>query len=349
MAGQVPRVRPDGVPTPNMEDVARAAGVSLGTVSNVINGRDSVTEANRVKVERAIQALGYVRNRAARYLAGGSSNTIGFVLIDLSNSFFLDMARGAEDEAQQSGMAVVLANTNMQPERQGVYLNLFEEEQVGGILIAPLADSMAQVQTIRARGPKIVVLNDPTGGSDLCHVLVDNELGSYLAARHLIDSGRRALLFAGGPERFGPVRERHRGVQRAVAETNGPVTLEVLAGEELQVPDGRRLGHVIAGRPRSRRPDGIIAVADLLAVGILQSLMAESDIRVPDDLSMVGYDNNRSAWDSIVPISTVAQPGAEMGAVATQLLLEELRSPGDHQHRRITLEPALIVRESSQR
>src|SRR6185312_5022014 len=109
--------------------------------------------------------------------------------------------------------------------------------------------------------------------------------------------------------RLGPIRDRRAGVERAVAESNGSVRLEFLGGKEVQVADGRRLGHHIAKRARNRRPDGVIAVSDLLAVGILQTLMTESDIRVPDDMSLIGYDNNRAAWDSVVPISTVDQPG----------------------------------------
>jgi LacI family transcriptional regulator len=282
------------------------------------------------------------------YLAGGTSNTVGFVVIDVSNSFFLDMARGAE-EAQKSGMAVVLANANLQPERQRGYLNLFEVEQVGGMLVAPVTDRIDQITSVRARGAHVVVLNDPSGGQDLCHVLVDNELGGFIAARHLIESGRRRLLFAGGPERYGPIRDRRRGVERAVAESNGAVKLEYLAGAEIQVSDGRRLGHAISARPRSGRPDGIIAVADLLAVGVLQTILAESNIRIPHDVSLIGYDNNRSAWDSVIPISTVAQPGTAMGSAATQLLLEEIREPATHRHRRIVLNPALIPRESPSR
>ena len=344
-----PRRRQKKPVAPSMEDVARQAGVALGTVSNVINGRDTVTEVNREKVLHAIQQLGYVRNRAARSLAGGTSNTIGFVLIDLSNTFFLDMTRGAEVAAQDAGMAVLLANSDLQAEKQDVYLNLFDEERVAGMLLAPVPQSVnGNTARIRDRGGKVVLLNDGPLSHDGCCVLVNNEHGGYLAAKHLIDTGRRRLLFAGGPDTLAPVHDRHEGVKRAVAETNGAVTLEHLPTKQVQVGDGRKVGHALASRQARRRPDGIVAVADLLALGMLQSLVAETDIRIPQDIGIIGYDNNRSAWDtSVIPISTISQPGEQMGRVAAELLIEEIRDPANHIHRRIILEPTLIVRESS--
>ena len=343
------RPRQKKAATPSMEDVARQAGVALGTVSNVINQRNTVTKANREKVLLAIAQLGYVRNRAARSLAGGTSNTIGFVLIDLSNTFFLDMTRGAERAAQEAGMAVLLANSDLEAEKQDVYLNVFDEERVAGMLLAPIPQSVnGNTARIRDRGGKVVLLNDGPVSHDGCCVLVNNEHGGYLAAKHLIETGRRRLLFAGGPDTLAPIHDRHEGVKRAVADTKGAVSLEYLPTKEVQVSDGRKVGHALAGRPARRRPDGIIAVADLLALGMLQSLVAETDIRIPRDMGIIGYDNNRSAWDSsVIPISTISQPGEQMGRVATELLIEEIRDPDRHIHRRIILEPTLIARESS--
>jgi LacI family transcriptional regulator len=331
-----------------MEDVARRAGVALGTVSNVINRPARVSEPTRRKVQRAIEELGFVPNRAARALAAGISTTIGFVVTDLSNSFFLDMTRGAEREAAEAGMNVLLANTDMQPAKQGSYLDLFAEERVAGVLLAPLPDSAENVLGSMQPGRHIVMLNDARVDG-ACTVSVDNELGGYLAARHLIDLGRRRLAFAGDPAIAAPIRDRLAGVERAVRESNGAISLELDATAEVQVEDGREFGQVIAARPAEERPDGIVAAADLLALGIMQALRTESSIRVPDDIAITGYDNNRAAWGSTVPITTLAQPGEEMGATATRLLLEEIRAGEHHEHRHEILEPTLIVRASSLR
>ena len=329
---------------PRMEDVARHAGVALGTVSNALNSPQKVRPATLARVQRAIAELGFVPDGRARALAAGTSNTLGFVIVDLSNTFFLDMARGAELAATEAGMNVLLANADLAATKQDTYLTLFEQERVGGLLVAPVVGTDESLIALADRR-NVVALNHCPGG-DLCCVTVDNELGGYLAARHLVETGRRRLLFAEGPDRLEPLVLRQRGVERAVAETNGAVDLRVLPVEEVQVEDGRRLGHRLVALGEDERPDGIIAPADLLALGIEQTLLASSPWRIPADVALIGYDNNRAAWDNVVPISTIAQPGEAMGRAAARLLIEEIRG-GPHEHRHVVLEPELIVRASS--
>jgi LacI family transcriptional regulator len=330
-----------------MFDVARRAGVALGTVSNVINQPHKVTEKTKIKVQAAIDELGFVRNSTAGSLAKGTSNTIGFVTIDLGNTFFLDMVRGAEEQAQALGKSLLLANSDVSLEKQDSYLTLFNEERVAGILLAPLPHSLDYAKWVRSHGRPIVVVNDAFEELDTCGVLVNNEHGGYLAAKHLIELGRKRIAFVGGPDSLTPIHERHVGAKRAVAETNGAVRLEYIPTNEVQTDDGRAIGAKISARSSDRTPDGIVAAADLLAVGIVQSLTANSSLSVPGDVAIIGYDNNRLAWDGTIPISTLSQPGREMGKVAAQLLLEEILSPDTHVHRRIILEPTLIARQST--
>lgn len=330
-----------------MVDVARRAGVALGTVSNVINQPSKVSEKTRLKVQAAIDELGFVRNRAAGSLARGTSNTIGFVTIDLGNSFFLDMARGAEERAQAQGKYLLLANADVSADKQDSYLALFNEERVAGILLAPVPHSLQYAQWVRERGRPVVVVNGAFDDSDSCAVLINNERGGYLAARHLIELGRRRIAFVGGPDFLTPVHERHVGVMRAIAETNGAVELEHIPTTEVQTENGREVGLGIRLRSRERMPDGIVAAADLLAVGIVQALNADPEVSVPGDIAIIGYDNNRLAWDGTLPISTLSQPGTEMGRAAADLLLDEILHPATHTHRRLTLEPTLIERQST--
>ncbi|PPG08132.1 MULTISPECIES: LacI family DNA-binding transcriptional regulator [unclassified Rathayibacter] len=328
-----------------MEDVARRAGVALGTVSNVLNRPSLVSAATRSRVQQVIDELGFAPNRAARALAAGTSSTIGFVVIDLSNSFFLDMARGAEQTAETAGMTVVLGNADVRAIKQRTYLDLFVEEQVAGILLAPLPETAADAIGRLPPGRRLVFLND-SAVDGACTVSADDEHGGYLAARHLIELGRRRLAFAGDPAIAVPVRDRLRGVERAVAESNGAVSLELDLTPEVQVEDGRRFGHLLADRAVADRPDGVVAAADLLALGVLQSLLARPDLRVPEDIAVTGYDDNRSAWDSVVPITTLAQPGEAMGEAAMRLLLDEISDP-QHVHRHEVLRPRLVVRGST--
>jgi len=334
-------------PTPSMSDVARLAGVALGTVSNVLNSPDKVADDTIQRVQAAIDELGFVRNRAARSLAAGTSSTIGFVLVDLSNSFFVDMARGAEEVAEETGMSVLLANSDVLATKQVRYLDLFDEERVAGILLAPIPGHPDGLARVRDHGREVVLLNDSTNSSDICSVVVNNQHGGYLAAKHLIDLGRRKLVFAGLlDEGVIPVRDRLAGVQQAVAETNGAVSLELIGTSEVRVEDGRSVGYQLRSRSPEERPDGMVAAADLLALGVIQALVG-SDIQVPKDIAIVGHDNNRSAWDSMISISTISQPGHDVGATAARLLIEEIRNPERHVHKKVILEPSLIVREST--
>jgi LacI family transcriptional regulator len=330
-----------------MIDVARAAGVSLGTVSNVVNNPAKVTPTTRQKVEAAIAELGFVRNGVARSLRAGRSTTIGFVLVDLGNSFFLDLVRGAEEAVTDAGMNLLLANADMSWEKEQTYLALFEEERVAGILLTPrpVPGEVEHLPPASAGVPR-VLLNDPAAGPDVCSVVTDNERGGYLAARHLIETGRRRLLFAGTTE-LEPVRHRYDGALRAVREAGGAVYFEHLATDWVQVPDGRQVAETLLRRPADERPDGVLAGADLLALGLIQTLAVDGRLRVPQDIAVVGYDNNRAAWDSVVPITTLDQAGEEMGRAAAALLLEEIQEPATHQHRSVLMEPFLVARESS--
>jgi LacI family transcriptional regulator len=330
---------------PNAVDVARAAGVSLGTVSNVLNNPSKVTPATRRKVEAAIASLGFVRNGAARSLAAGTSRTLGFVVADLTNTFFLDLVRGAEEVTQEADLNILLANCDSREDKQRAYLELFEEERVAGILLAPRQDLLEQVAPLRARGVRVVVLNaDPPG--DACSVQTDNVRGGFLATQHLIDGGCQRLMFAGAL-RFPAVVDRLEGAKKAVAATGGAVTLEVVTTDGVTANDGHRVAGIVDERGDRERPDGIIAGADLLALGVVQSTVVRGRLRVPEDLAVIGYDNNREAWSSLVPLTTMDQAGEEMGREAATMILEELRTPGEHTHRRVVMEPLLVPKSST--
>lgn len=330
-------------PNPSITDVARHAGVSMGTVSNVLNNPAKVAPETRRRVEQAIEQLGFVRNAAARSLAAGRSATIGFVAADLSNSFFLDMARGAELAAEVAGMNVLLANADRRAEKQAAHVALFDEERVGGILLAAVRSSLPGLMAGRGRGRPVVVLDDPAEGLDVCAVTADNRYGGALAARHLVELGRRRLAFV-GPARLWQVGERLAGARAAVRPTTAAI--EHVPTEGARVEHGRAAVRGLLGRPASERPDAILAGSDLVAVGVVQALLA-AGVAVPGDVAVTGYDNNRESWDSFVPLTTIGQPGEQMGRRAAELLLEELGGGGVHRHQRVVVRPDLVVREST--
>ncbi|WP_460747031.1 LacI family DNA-binding transcriptional regulator [Nocardiopsis oceani] len=331
---------------PTMEDVARRAGVSRGTVSNVLNRPSVVAEPTRERVQAAITELGFVRNHVARSLVVGHADTFGFVVVDLANSYFLDIVRGAERLADQQSVRFLLANSDVDLAKQDSSLDLFEESRVSGILLAPLDGPMDRAEQVRRRNLPIVYVNWAGVDGESCGVVVDEEAGGYLAASHVIDAGARRLVFAGGPLTLSAIEGRLRGVERAVAEADGTVSLNVWETDRLTTPAGLSVGSDIVDLPEQERPDALVAASDALAAGAVQALLY-SGVRVPEDLLVIGYDNNHFASDHVVPISTVSQPGDEMGRIATSLLLEEVARHPEHEHRTIVLSPRLIPRAST--
>ncbi|MFI2297168.1 LacI family DNA-binding transcriptional regulator [Isoptericola sp. NPDC019571] len=338
--GEKPRARP------SIGDVASLAGVSLGTVSNVLNHPDRVSASTAEKVARAMAMLDYVPDGNARSLAAGSSRTIGIVLPDLSNSLFVDVARGAEDAAEAAAHTLMIANSDTRLERESRYLRTFAQARVAGILLTLNdEDHYEAISGDTPRSAPTVMLNLAVPVARSCSVSVDNELGGWMATCHLADTGRRTLAFVGGPASLDPVRERARGFARAVGERSLE-HVRTVSPAGVNRADGWEAGRALVDDVRSRRVDGIVAATDLLAAGIVQALTA-AGVRVPDDVAVVGYDNNQAAWDSPIPITTIAQPGADMGHVGAELVLEEARGRSEHRHRSLVLEPSLVVREST--
>ncbi|PPL17631.1 LacI family DNA-binding transcriptional regulator [Microterricola pindariensis] len=328
-----------------MMDVALRAGVSHGTVSNFFNRPQLLSEATREKVAQAVADLAFVPNDAARTLAKGTGNTIGVVLVDIGNSFFVDIARGVESAAAESAHKLLLANSDVNAQKQDDYLELFDETRVRGIILAPLDGEQDGAARVRSHGRPVVFVNWPGEDDASCGVIVDEEHGGYLAARHLIELGRTTLLFAGGPLTLHAVADRLNGVRRAIDEAPG-VALEVLETHSLTTRAGRVLGHELAIRPPARQPDGVVCAADSLAIGCIEQLVG-AGIRVPEDIAVTGYDNNHYGAESAVPVTTIAQPGHEMGVIAAELLAEEVGGLPGHTHRTVILKPSLLVRKST--
>lgn len=329
----------------SMSDVARHAGVALGTVSNALNHPDKVAPATMGRIRAAIDELGFVRNNQARSLAMGQSHSLGMVVTDLANSFFVDIARGAEEGAQLESMTLLLANSDNTLQKEETYLDLFDQARFAGIVLAPFEASTDGLDRVRSHGRPVVLVNVAADVHDGCSVVVDNEHGGYVATRHLIDQGRRRIAFVGGPDRLEPLLERRLGVERAIREEGGRVGLEEFIVPAVNSPDGRTVGMEIVRRAPADRPDGVVAASDLLAMGMIHAFSGVID--VPREISLIGYDDNTAARESSLPISTIAQPGYELGLAAAGLLCDEIYRPDEHTHRVVRLEPHLIVRQSS--
>ena len=327
-----------------VKDVAAAAGVSVGTVSNVLNRPDRVSERTVERVQRAIQELGFVRNDAARQLRAGRSRSIGLVVPDIANPFFAEVARGAEDRAADAGMTVLLGNSDESESRQTAHLELFHEQRVNGVLITPASEELDSLRRFSGGGMPIVLVDREVEEETFPSVAVDDVEGGRLAAQHLLDIGRRRLAFVGGQQTVRQVADRLRGARMAVSAVEG-ATLEIIEQPSLTVLQGREAGEKLTSRAPEDRPDAVFAANDLLAVGVLQAFSLMSSIRVPEDIALVGYDDIDFASAAVVPLSSVRQPARLIGWTGVDLLLKELEGAGEE--RRVRFRPELVARDST--
>lgn len=325
-----------------IRDVARLAGVSVGTVSNVLNGRATVNESMSRRVNDAIDKLGYVPSDTARQLSTGHSKSLGLLVRSSYNSFFNALADAAEDEADARGYTLLLGGSSQRPDREAKYLDLFEAQRLRGVLIAPISGVTERVQRLRDHGTAVVLLGESGLARGFCSVRADTEMGGYIAARHLVQQGRRNILVVGGPEPV--VADRLAGAARATAEAG--VRMSYMATDDLTIEHGRRAASRVLALDPSERPDGIFAVNDFVAIGV-QHELAQQGISIPADISMVGHDDIEFAASALVPLTSIRQPLPDMASAAVALCLREANEGVDHEHQERKFVPELVERHSS--
>ncbi|SEH81484.1 MULTISPECIES: LacI family DNA-binding transcriptional regulator [unclassified Leifsonia] len=333
------------MPSASVKDVAALAGVSVGTVSNVLNRPERVSDAVVQRVQTAIAELGFVRNNAARQLRMGQGSGIGMVVLDVGNPFFASLIRGAEDRAARDRLSVLVGNSDENEQREAGYLTMFEQERIRGVLISPVGDATPSLHRLRDRGIPSVLVDRTSLDRSFSSVAVDDVAGGRLAAAHLIEQGFRRIAFAGGPFAIEQVAHRYRGATEEVASSLPGGTVEKLETENLTIEGGQRVGAALAERAAGDRPDAVFAANDLVAIGLLQSLL-QAGIRVPEDVALIGYDDIAFASAAVVPLSSIRQPSLEIGSTAMDLLLQLTAKP-DAQPVHVEFQPALVARASS--
>ncbi|HTW14792.1 MAG TPA: LacI family DNA-binding transcriptional regulator [Nocardioides sp.] len=333
-------------PIASVKDVAATAGVSVGTVSNVLNRPDRVSAATRARVQEAMADLGFVRNESARQLRAGTSRTLAYVMLDIGNPFFTDVARGAESAAESLGLSLVLCSSASTAAREAAHIALLQQQRVQGILVTPVDPDAAVLRDLRGNGTPVVIVDRTRSDSAFCTVAVDDVLGGRLAVEHLVDRGHTRVAFVGGPLGLGQVADRLRGARDAWAAAGLPrEALVVLETTALDVTEGRYAGQRLADLPSRSRPTAAFCANDLLALGLLQHAVG-AGTPVPGRLAIVGYDDIGFAGAAAVPISSVRRPREELGRAAAELLLDEAADPG-HRHRHVLFTPELVARTSS--
>jgi LacI family transcriptional regulator len=329
-------VRPAGI-----KAVAERAGVSVGTVSNVLNRPSQVSERTRARVLSAIDELGFVRHSSASQLRAGRSTALGLVVLDIGNPFFTDVARGVEQVASEHGVAVLLCNADGSVDRQDRHLQFLEEQRVGGVLITPVDGDRRRLDQLRDRGTPVVLVDEPSGPTH-CSVAVDDRRGGALAGEHLLTGGRRAIVYVTGPPSIRQCVDRGSGLQDAVRDAGRRRSVQSVGVAHLT----GQAGYGAAAEVLRKRPDGVFCANDVVALGLLRGLL-EAGVRVPEDVAVVGYDDIEFAAIAAVPLSSVRQPARQIGNTAAGLLLAERAAGEDHIHTNVVFQPELVVRRSS--
>ena len=328
-----------------MREVAQVAGVSVSTVANVLNNPTRVAEVTRLRVEDAMARVGFVRNGAARQMRGLPSRVVGTVILDIANPFYSAVSRGICDRLEQAGCLMLSSSTDLDTDKESRTLLMLEEQAVRGIIVTPTGHDLAQLTAISDRGTPVVLVDFARGRLDLCAVMVDDVLSGQMVGEHLIGLGHRRVAFLHATVDIKPVMARRDGLFRALAAAGldpAEALVELHVNPALYVEAAR--GAVEGLLSAAPVPTAIVCFNDVAAVGIIHEL-DRVGLRVPDDVSVVGFDDLPFAALLRPALTTVRRPTYDLGAAATDLLLDEV-SP-KHQHREVRYQPTLVVRGST--
>lgn len=327
----------------NIKDVALHAGVSVTTVSHVVNGTRFVSETARQRVEEAVRELGYVPSAVARSLKHNTTRTFGMVIPNNSNPYFAEIIRGVEDRCFAAGYNVILCNSNDDPERQASYLRVLAEKRIDGLVLVVTGSDAVARATLGGINMPLVLLDREVSGVSGDLVEVNHVLGSQMATRHLLELGHPRVACISGPPGLSPSSQRRAGWKDALEKAGVERTESDLARGDFTARGGYlAMQTLLKRRPR---PTAVFACNDLMAFGALAAAR-EAGIAVPQQLSIVGFDDIDLAAFSAPPLTTVAQPKQQIGTVASDLLLDRVSS-GRTDNRQIILDPELRTRAST--
>lgn len=334
----------------NIKEVANIAGVSASTVSRVLNGKSYVKEATRQKVMEAVKQTNYHPNVLAKSLKLGRSKMFCILVPSIENSIFPEITLGVEDVARKNGFSVILCNTDEDANVEKTYIQQMKTRWIDGFIMCSSIGDASHIRMLRAEGFPVVLVNrfaeEDVGQMDL--VSVDSYQSAYNAVRYLISTGHRRIALASGREELFFYRERYRGYCQALADADIPYD-EALVMRETSGADSF-YGMTQDVMRLADPPDAIFATSDPKAFVVMHALH-DMGVRIPQDVSVLGFDNVNLSSMVEPPLSTVAQPLYEMGAVAAKNLLRQIRFKEDHGHlpppARHVLETNLVIRRST--
>jgi DNA-binding LacI/PurR family transcriptional regulator len=331
-------------PVTTIQDVARAAGVAASTVSRYLNGKLRVSPSTEAKVLEAVSELGYVPNATARNLARGRSGVIGFVVPEISNPYFGTVADYVVEAVERHGRLVLLCSHRSQSVKQSSYIDLLAAGAIDGMLYLGSFRSNERLATAISEGLPVVVVDEPIAGLPPVHtVVMDDYAGGYQATSYLVALGHRRIAFVSGPGELGSVQERYRGYCAALTKGGiDPAGQVREAGQFTEQFGVSVLPHLLAA---AEPPTAAFVASDYIALGVLSAAEAHG-VRVPDDLSIVGFDDIRFSQYVRPRLTTIRSPVDRLAQVGVELMFERLADPGAPARTEV-LPVELVIRESA--
>lgn len=326
----------------SLRDVAKAAKVSVGTVSNVLNRPEVVAPETLARVQGTIKDLGFVPNGFARHLRSGHSRTLGLIVPDVANPFFTEVARGVEDAASKRDYAVFLCNSDESASKEDRYINVLIEQQVRGVLITPADVKSDRLDAMRDRGIAVALVDREIKGRKQCSVSVDDVHGGQLGIEYLTGLGHTDIAWVCGPDSIPQVADRGAGVAKAAKFAGAKV--ETIRVSLMNTTQGEEAARKILALKTI--PTAIFCANDLVALGVMRTLR-ENKFKIPEQVSVLGYDDIEFAASAAVPLSSISQPAYQMGVTAADLLLNECEEADTHEHQQIRFQPQLVERAST--
>jgi len=326
-----------------IKDIAKKLNLSYSTVSLALNASPMVSKNTMRRVKEAAKQMGYKPNALARALVLKRSGIIGIIVPDITNPFFSSIAFGAEQAAYKRGYNLLICNTEWDDELESYHLALVIEKKIDGLLVASINKKNKILEDIIKEDLPLVFVSSPYPNAQCSFVGIDTELGGYLAGKHLVELGHRKIVFVGGTFNSFSVQQRFTGFKKALEEQKIPFNDEYILVGNFNIESGYKNG--IKLLKEYSQVTAAMAADDLIAVGILKA-MRERGVRVPQDFSLVGFDDIFIASLPGIDLTTVFQEKKLMGELAMNILLDRLNSCGESK-KNIILSPRLVVRKTT--
>jgi len=325
-----------------LKQVAASAGVSTATVSRVISGNGIVSKKLLKRVQNAIDTLDYHPNQAARRLRHMSTKIVGVAISDIQNPFFSTLVEGIESVLQENRYLLLLGNSNENMERERQHLNTFLSERVSGVIFNSTGDDIAYYEKFRLAGVPLVAVDRKPNKLDVDLIQLANEKAAFDAVNHFFMEGHRRIGLIAGPSTVSTGSERCAGYQRALQASGLPIDQELIQTGDFRLTGGYQAMRSLLDLPEP--PSAVLVSNNLMTLGALQ-MIHERGLSIPDQISLIGFDDMPWAASLRPPLTVIAQPVYEMGIAAAHLVLDRIKEP-EGPIRQITFETKLIVRAS---